>query len=72
MKRKEKERKKKEKKEKKNPCVGKKEKEKIKEKGESALYDSRCFDGKKLLVRELKLIYSMRAMSRCQKQKGVV
>ena len=38
---------------------------KKKEKG----FDSRCFDCRKSLVRELKLVYSTRAVSRCQKQK---
>ena len=40
-------------------------KEKKKEKG----FDSQCFDGRKSLVRELKLVYSTRATSRSQKQK---
>ena len=40
--------------------------EKKKEKG----FDSRCFDDQKL-VRELKLVYSTRATSRCQKTKEV-
>ena len=31
--------------------------------------DSQCFDGRKSLVRELKLVYSMKATNRCQKQK---
>ena len=44
-----------------------KEKGKRKEKG----FDSQCSDGRKSLVRELKLVYSMRAMSRCQKIKEV-
>ena len=42
-------------------CGG--EKKKKKEKG----FDSQCSDGQKLLVRELKLVYSTRATSRCQK-----
>ena len=33
--------------------------------------DSRCYDGRKSLVRELKLVYSTRATSRCQKTKEV-
>ena len=39
------------------------ERKKKKEKGS----DSRCPNGRKSLVRELKLVYLTRAMSRCQK-----
>ena len=33
--------------------------------------DSRCFDSRKSLVRELNFVYSTRAISRCQKTKDV-
>ena len=33
--------------------------------------DSRCFDSRKSISQELKLVYSMRATSRCQKTKEV-
>ena len=46
----------------KNPFV--EEKGERKENGS----DSRYFDGRKSLVRELKLVYLTRATSRCQKQ----
>ena len=39
----------------------------IKEKG----FDSRCSDGQKSIDRELKLVYSPRATSSCQKHKKV-
>ena len=44
---------------------GKEEKGERKENGS----DSQCSDGRKLIGQELKLTYSTRAMSRCQKQK---
>ena len=40
-----------------------------KKKKEKKSSDSHCSNGWKSLVRELKLVYSMRATSRCQKQK---
>ena len=36
-----------------------------------ALFGSQCSDGRKSIGRELKLFYSPRATSRCQKQKEV-
>ena len=47
----------------KNPCVEEKGKRKENDS------NSRCSDGRKSLVRELKLVYSTRATSMCQKQK---
>ena len=61
----EKEKKEKKRKEKKGEKKKGKEKKKEKEKGS----DSRCFEGRKSLVLELKLVYSTRATCRCQKQK---
>ena len=52
---------------KKNTFVGKKEKGQRKEKGS----DSQCSDGWKSIGQELKLVYSTRATSRCQKQEEV-
>ena len=71
--RKEEKEKKGEKKKRKEEMRGKKKEEKSvrggererKEKG----FNFRCSDSRKLLVRELKLVYSTRATSRCQKQK---
>ena len=64
--------------EKKNQFVGKEEKWKRKEKREErkeradcALSDFWCSDGQKSVGRELKLVYSTRATSRCQKHKEV-
>ena len=53
------------KKRRKTMCGGKEKKKK--ENGTNSL----CFDGRKSIVREIKLVYSMRAMSRCQKKKEV-
>ena len=49
----------------------KKGKEKKRERAGRALSDFQCYDGLKSIGRELKLVYSMRGMSRCQKQKEV-
>ena len=49
----------------KNSCVEKKGERK--ENGS----DSRCSNSQKSIGRELKLVYSTKATSRCQKQKGV-
>ena len=43
----------------------------VEEKGEikENAFDSRCSDGWNSLIRELKLVYSTRATSRCKKNK---
>ena len=46
-----------------NPCV--EEKGERKEKS----FDTWCFDSRKSISREIKLVNSMRATSKCQKQK---
>ena len=46
-------------------------KEERKERAGRELSDFWCFDGRKSIGRELKLVYSTRATSRCQKQKEV-
>ena len=44
----------------------------VEEKGEikENAFDSRCSDGRNSLIRELKLVYSTRATSRCKKKKN--
>ena len=49
----------------------KEKREERKERVGHALSDFRCFDYRKSIGRELKLVYSTRATSRCQKQKEV-
>ena len=49
----------------------KKGKERKRERAGRALSDFWCSDGRKSIGQELKLVYSTRAMSRCQKQKEV-
>ena len=49
----------------------KKGKERKRERADHALPDFQCSEGQKSICRELKLVYSTRATSRCQKQKEV-